>query len=54
MTVNQEIMKIANCDETHAKAIRQHINLNWLLDWSECEQSEFESVVINVNKELKK
>lgn len=45
MTVYEQIMQVANCDIETAKKIRDAIDRDWALDWSECTQSQFERAV---------
>jgi hypothetical protein len=45
MKIYNDIMAIANCDMETAKTIRNNIDNDWALDWSECTQSQFVKVV---------
>lgn len=45
MGIYNKIMKIANCDFETAKTIRDNIDNDWALDWSECSATQFLKVV---------
>lgn len=45
MTIYNQIMEIANCNLETAKAIRNAIDNDWALDWSECTNAKFLKVV---------
>jgi len=48
----KDIINEVGCTEKRAEKIEQHINDNWLLDWSECEMSELNQTAREVNKIL--
>lgn len=50
--VTREIAALVNVSLEDALKIQDYIDNNWLLDWSECSQRKFNSVVKAVAKEL--
>jgi len=50
MGIYRQIMEIANCSLDQARVIRNAIDADWALDWSECTQSEFQAVVTRYAK----
>lgn len=53
MTLTEEIAKIARTSLEDAKLIRDYIDENLDLDWSECTNSQFRKAVIRAKFDLK-
>ena len=49
----KEIAVLLKTDLDTALKVQDYIDENWLLDWSECSQKQFDKVVKSVAKELK-
>ena len=45
MKIYNDIMEITGCDFDTAKKIRNNIDNDWALDWSECTKSEYVRVI---------
>lgn len=48
----KEIASLLNISLDDALKVQNHIDNNWLLDWSECSERKFRSVVKSVAKEV--
>jgi hypothetical protein len=48
----QRIAQLLNISLENALKIQDHIDNNWLLDWSECSERKFRSVVKSVATEV--
>jgi hypothetical protein len=54
MNVNEEIAQIANVSIEIAKKIREYIEIEGDLDWSECTQGQFVKAIKEAKKEVAK